>query len=90
MAYTLSLDKNIAFDITANVSIENYASLISLRAHLMMIKMTVTVVMVKKTGGGWLEKDIESMCKSKVIQFIMLCHEICFQTKNDNFEQNKK
>ena len=90
VTYTLSLDENKAFDITANVSIENYASLISLRAHLMMIKMTVTVVMVKKTGGGWLEKDIESMCKSKVIQFIMLCHEICFQSKNDNFEQNKK
>ena len=52
VAYTLSLDKDKAFDITANVSIENYASLISLRAHLMMIKMTVTVVMVKKTGGG--------------------------------------
>ena len=46
--YTLSLDKIKAFDINANVSIENYASLISLRAHLMMIKITATVMMVKK------------------------------------------
>ena len=30
------------------MSIENYASLISLRAHLMMIKITATVMMVKK------------------------------------------